>query len=128
MNIIVCIKQVPETSEVEIDEETGVLKREGIDSKMNPFDLYALETAIRIKESNSANVSVLTMGPPQASDIIKESRSLIMKFGKEFGLRTLDALHIAGWIMVAEPDWEFVSSDKNQLQVVAQLNYKTIAV
>ncbi len=73
MNILVCIKQVPGTSEVEVDEETGVLKREGIDSKMNPFDLYALETAIRIKESNNANVSVLTMGPPQATAIIKEA-------------------------------------------------------
>ena len=73
MNILVCIKQVPGTSDVEVDEETGVLKREGIDSKMNPFDLYALETAVRIKESNNATVSVLTMGPPQATDIIKEA-------------------------------------------------------
>ena len=73
MNILVCIKQVPGSSEVEVDEETGVLKREGIDSKMNPFDLYALETAVRIKESNKANVSVLTMGPPQAANIIKEA-------------------------------------------------------
>jgi len=73
MNILVCIKQVPGTSEVEVDEETGVLKREGIDSKMNPYDLYALETAIRIKESVKAEVSVLTMGPPQAKEIIKEA-------------------------------------------------------
>ena len=73
MNILVCIKQVPGTSNVEVDEKTGVLKREGIDSKMNPFDLFALETAIRIKENNNAKVTVLTMGPPQSKDIIKEA-------------------------------------------------------
>lgn len=73
MEIIVCIKQVPETSEVEVDPETGVLKREGIDSKMNPYDLYALETAMRIKEQNGAKVSVVSMGPPQASVIIEEA-------------------------------------------------------
>jgi len=73
MNILVCIKQVPDSSDVEVDEKTGVLKREGVDSKMNPFDLYALETAVMIKESHSANVSVLTMGPLQALDIIKEA-------------------------------------------------------
>lgn len=50
MKIMVCIKQVPGTSKVEVDEKTGVLKRDGVDSKMNPYDLYALETALRIKE------------------------------------------------------------------------------
>ncbi len=49
MKIMVCIKQVPGTSKVEVDEKTGVLKRDGVDSKMNPYDLYALETALRIK-------------------------------------------------------------------------------
>ena len=73
MNILVCIKQVPSTSEVEVDEKTGVLKREGVDSKINPYDLYALETAVRIKEKKSANVTVMTMGPPQAKEIIKEA-------------------------------------------------------
>lgn len=73
MEIVVCIKQVPGTSEVEVDPETGVLKREGIDSKMNPYDLYALETAVRIKEQKGANVSVVSMGPPQASVIIEEA-------------------------------------------------------
>ncbi len=50
MKIMVCIKQVPGTSKVEVDEKTGVLKRDGVDSKMNPYDLYALETALRIKK------------------------------------------------------------------------------
>ena len=73
MNITVCIKQVPGTSEVEVDEKTGVLKRDGVDSKMNPFDLFAIETALRIKTQNDATVNVLSMGPPQTMEIIKES-------------------------------------------------------
>lgn len=51
MNILVCIKQVPGTSKVEVDPVTGVLKRDGVDSKMNPYDLYALETAFKISEN-----------------------------------------------------------------------------
>ena len=73
MKILVCIKQVPGTSEVEVDEKTGVLKRDGVDSKMNPYDLYALETALKIKEENGAKVKVLSMGPPQAKQIIQEA-------------------------------------------------------
>ncbi|MCK4981341.1 MAG: electron transfer flavoprotein subunit beta/FixA family protein [Victivallaceae bacterium] len=73
MNITVCIKQVPGTSEVEVDEKTGVLKREGVDSKMNPFDLFAIESALRIKAQNKATIKVLSMGPPQTMEIIKES-------------------------------------------------------
>lgn len=73
MNIIVCIKQVPGTTEVEIDEKTGVLKRSGVEAKMNPYDLYALETALQIKEKKGGNISVLSMGPPQAKAVIRES-------------------------------------------------------
>ncbi|WP_042272644.1 electron transfer flavoprotein subunit beta/FixA family protein [[Clostridium] dakarense] len=73
MEILTCIKQVPGTTEVEVDEKTGVLKRDGIDSKMNPYDLYALETALKIKEEKDATLKVLTMGPPQAKQIIEES-------------------------------------------------------
>lgn len=73
MNITVCIKQVPGTSEVEIDEKTGVLKREGVDSKMNPYDLYAIETALRIKAGQEATVRVISMGPPQAESVIREA-------------------------------------------------------
>ncbi|WP_432663614.1 electron transfer flavoprotein subunit beta/FixA family protein [Wukongibacter baidiensis] len=73
MEIIVCIKQVPGTSEVEVDEKTGVLKRDGIDSKMNPYDLYAIETAMKIKQANRAKVGVISMGPPQAAEIIEEA-------------------------------------------------------
>lgn len=73
MEILVCIKQVPGTSNVQVDPVTGVLKRDGVDSKMNPYDLYALETALKIKEEKSGTVKVISMGPPQAKEIIKEA-------------------------------------------------------
>lgn len=73
MNILVCIKQVPGTNKVEVDPVTGVLKRDGVDSKMNPYDLYALETALRLKEAHGGTVKVVSMGPPQAKQIIKEA-------------------------------------------------------
>jgi len=73
MNIVVCIKQVPDTTKVDIDEKTGVLKRAGTESKLNPFDLYALETALRLKEKYGGIVGVITMGPPGAAEIIKEA-------------------------------------------------------
>lgn len=73
MNILVCIKQVPGTNKVEVDSITGVLKRDGVDSKMNPYDLYALETAVRLREAHGGKVSVISMGPPQAKQIIMEA-------------------------------------------------------
>lgn len=73
MNILVCIKQVPGTSKVEVDPVTGVLKRDGIDSKMNPYDLYALETALKIREQVGGTIKVISMGPPQAKEVIKEA-------------------------------------------------------
>jgi len=73
MKILVCIKQVPSTTSVEVDEKTGVLKRDGAESKMNPYDLYALETALWIKEKMGGSITAVTMGPPQAKSIIKEA-------------------------------------------------------
>jgi len=73
MDILVCIKQVPGTSKVEVDPVTGVLLRNGIDSKMNPYDLYALETALKIREQTGGTVKVISMGPPQAKEIIREA-------------------------------------------------------
>ena len=73
MDIIVCVKQVPGTTEVEIDEKTGTLKRSGIPSKMNPYDLFALEVALRIKDNQGANIKVVSMGPPQAIPTLLET-------------------------------------------------------
>lgn len=73
MNIIVCIKQVPGSTNVNVDPITGVLIRDGVDSKINPYDLYALETALKLKEDTQGKITALTMGPPMAKDIIKEA-------------------------------------------------------
>ena len=72
MNIIVLIKQVPATTDVKIDEKTGTLKREGVEAQVNPFDMYAVEEAVRLKEKYTGKVSVLTMGPPQADKALRE--------------------------------------------------------
>ena len=73
MEILVCIKQVPSSNKVEVDSATGVLKRTGADAKMNPYDLFALETGLRLREKYGGNLSVLTMGPPQAAAILYEA-------------------------------------------------------
>jgi len=73
MKILVCIKQVPDSNKVEVDKVTGVLKRNGVESKMNPYDLYAIETALRMKEEVGGSVHVLTMGPGQAQSVIREA-------------------------------------------------------
>jgi electron transfer flavoprotein beta subunit len=73
MNIVVCIKQVPETTEVDFDEETGRLKREGVAAVINPFDEYAIEEALKIKEAHGGRVRVMTMGPPWAADALRDA-------------------------------------------------------
>lgn len=73
MNIIVCIKQVPETTEVRINPETNTLIRDGVKSIINPFDMYAIEEAVRLKERFGAKVTVLTMGPPQAENALRDA-------------------------------------------------------
>ncbi|MDD4894116.1 MAG: electron transfer flavoprotein subunit beta/FixA family protein [Candidatus Omnitrophica bacterium] len=76
MNIIVCIKQVPETTEVKINPETNTLIREGVKSIVNPFDVYAVEEAVRLKEKFGGKATVVTMGPPQAEAILREAISV----------------------------------------------------
>jgi len=76
MNIIVCIKQVPETTEVRINPETNTLIREGVKSMINPFDMYALEEAVRLKEKLGGRITVITMGPPQADSALREAISM----------------------------------------------------
>lgn len=73
MKIAVCVKQVPGSSAVQVDPVTGVLLRDGVDTKVNPYDLYALETCLQIKREMDASIGVVSMGPPQATEVIKES-------------------------------------------------------
>jgi len=76
MNIIVCIKQVPDTTDVRIDPETNTLIRSGVVSIINPFDVYAIEEGIRLKEKFGGKVTIITMGPPQAEAALREAISL----------------------------------------------------
>ena len=81
MDILVCIKQVPGSTNVEVDPVTGVLKRSGIPSKINPYDLYGLETAFSLTERFGGSVNCITMGPPQAKAIIDEAMCMGAKGG-----------------------------------------------
>ncbi len=76
MNIIVCIKQVPDTTDVRIDPATNTLVREGVPSIINPFDLYAIEEALRLREKLGGRVTILSMGPPQVEAALKEAISM----------------------------------------------------
>ncbi len=75
MKIIVCVKQVPDAKDVRLDPETNTLAREGVESIMNPYDQHALEEAVRLKEELGGEVVVLTMGPPQAEDVLRQAIS-----------------------------------------------------
>ena len=73
MKILVPIKQVPQTSDVRMDEETGTMIRSGVKSIVNPLDLYAIEEAIRLREVCGGEVTVISMGPRKAEEAIKEA-------------------------------------------------------
>jgi electron transfer flavoprotein beta subunit len=89
LNIVIPIKQVPETSNVKMDEETGTMKRDGVESIINPLDLYAIETGIQLKEEYGGKITVITMGPPSADKALKEAIAMgcddgILLSGREF--------------------------------------------
>lgn len=75
MKIIVCMKQVPAGTKVDIDPETGAMKRMSGETRTNPYDLFALETAISLREKLGGTVTVLTMGPPQAETMMRDAYS-----------------------------------------------------
>jgi electron transfer flavoprotein beta subunit len=76
MHVVVCIKQVPNTTDVKIDPKTNTLMREGVESIINPFDMYAIEEALRLKEKHGGRVIALSMGPPQAEAALREAISM----------------------------------------------------
>ena len=76
MLVVACIKQVPDTTNVRINPETNTLMREGVESIINPFDMYALEEGIRLKERHGGSVIALSMGPPQALDALREAKAM----------------------------------------------------
>ncbi len=76
MHVVVCIKQVPDTTNVRINPETNTLVREGVECIVNPFDMYAIEEAIRLKEKQGGKVTAITMGPRQAEAALREALAL----------------------------------------------------
>lgn len=76
MHFICCIKQVPDTSKVKIDPETNTLMRSGVESIANPYDMVALEAALILKDTYGGTVTALSMGPPQAAQVLREAISL----------------------------------------------------
>lgn len=89
MRIIVCIKQVPETGDVRMDEETGTIVREGVESVVNPLDLYAVELALLLRERRGGRITAVTMGPPGAETALREVLSMgcddaVLVSGREF--------------------------------------------
>lgn len=86
MNIVVCIKQVPDSTQVKVDPKTGTLIRAGVPSILNPYDHYALERALEIKEKTGANITVLSMGPAQAVAVIR----LALALGADRGILLSD--------------------------------------
>ena len=76
MNIVVCIKQVPDTTEIKIDPVKNTLIRTGVPSIMNPFDKNALETGLSLKDQYGGKVTVISMGPPQAKAVLREALAM----------------------------------------------------
>lgn len=90
MNIVIPIKQVPETSNVKMDEKTGTMIREGVESIINPLDLFAIETGIQLKEEHGGKITAISMGPPAAVKALREAIAMgcdegVLISGKEFG-------------------------------------------
>ncbi|MGL4392031.1 MAG: electron transfer flavoprotein subunit beta/FixA family protein [Fusobacteriaceae bacterium] len=81
MNIAVCIKQVPASNEIKMNSETGFLMRESGGTKINPYDLEVIEVALQLKEKFFGNITVITMGPPSAKDVIYFAYSMGVERG-----------------------------------------------
>lgn len=89
MKIIIPIKQVPETNDIRMDASTGTMVREGVESIVNPLDLYAIETGIQLKEKYGGSITAISMGPVSAEKALREAISMgcddgILITGKEF--------------------------------------------
>jgi len=95
MDIIVCIKQVPDTTDVKINPETNTLIREGVKSVINPFDMYAIEEGIRLKKELGGKVTCVTMGPPQAEEALREAVSLGVD----------EAILVSDWAFAGSDTW-----------------------
>lgn len=120
MNIVVCIKQVPDTTEIKINPVTGTLIRDGVPSIMNPDDKGGLEMALRLKDKYGAKVTVITMGPPQADLILREAfamgvdRAILLTDRKFAGADTLATSNaLAGALRTL--DWDLIITGRQAI-------------
>ena len=120
MNIVVCIKQVPDTTEIKINPVTGTLIRDGVPSIMNPDDKGGLEMALRLKDQYGAHVTVITMGPPQADQILREAfamgvdRAILLTDRKFAGADTLATSNaLAGALRTLE--WDMIITGRQAI-------------
>lgn len=120
MNIVVCVKQVPDTTEIKINPVTGTLIRDGVPSIMNPDDKGGLEMALRLKDKYGAHVTVITMGPPQADLVLREAfamgadRAILLTDKKFAGADTLATSNaLAGALRTLE--WDLIITGRQAI-------------
>lgn len=98
MELLVCIKQVPDTSEIKLDPETNNLIRTGLPSIVNPDDMHALEAALTVKDQyEGSRVTVLSMGPPQAEEALRQCLSLAPMM--QYSLQTARSVVLIHWLL-----------------------------
>lgn len=123
MKIVVCVKQVPEVTNVQVDPVTGTLIREGVQSILNPFCEYALDHAVRLKHTlENVHITAITMGPPQARDVLLRSLELgadeaVLVTDRKFaGADTwATSLTLANAIRFTVPDFDLVITGKQAI-------------
>jgi electron transfer flavoprotein beta subunit len=114
MNVVVCIKQVPGTTEVGIDPKTNTLVREGVKSILNPFDAYALEEGVRIKEQHGGKVTAISMGPPQAEEALRDAiaagadEAILLSDGAFAGSDTLATSYVLAKACAKIADYDLI--------------------
>ncbi len=108
MEVLVCISQVPDTSEIKLDPETNNLIRTGLPSIVNPDDMHALEAALAVDENEGSRVTVLAMGPPQAEDALRECLSLVLMM--RYLLQTVLSAVLIHWLQAIRLPLPFVMS------------------
>lgn len=133
MRIVVCIKQVPAQADIRIDEERWTLVRQGVPSRINPHDVEGLETALTLRDRHNGEVLVMTMGPPQSEEALREAlamgadRAILLTDQRLAGADTLaTSLALAGAIerLTWQPDLILCgarSADSDTGQVGPQL-------
>jgi len=118
MNIVCCIKQVPAAEDCRFDPEKGTLIREGLDTEINPYDLFALEAAVRLKEACGGRVTVISMGPPQAEEALRDAISrgadhaILLSDPAFAGSDTLATSYILAKAVETMEDWDMVLCGK----------------